>query len=216
LWIILLLISACGRLPAEFGSSANQVVMPRPEIVKPLADIRGSIEGVTTLKLGVENTSQRQIAEAEEFTGRWQILNAGGEVRAEGRMYHLGPLKPEENRYPMAWEATLTTGSYTLLWGAPEIGSLVVDFSVQVSGDAVNIQQVRQRASEIFPPPYVEKLPRSSLGTIFGHFVMQEDCRTGPCPGGRFLERPTHLARGNFPLLSSPQSHQLPDAPNRA
>ncbi|MGD2158484.1 MAG: hypothetical protein PVG14_20990 [Anaerolineales bacterium] len=152
LLVVLLLISACGRLPAEFGSSANHVVMPRPEIVKPLADIRGSVEGVTNLKLGVENTSQHQIAEMEGFTGRWQVLDAGGEVRAEGRMYHLGLLKPEESRYPMTWESTLTSGSYTLLWGAPEIGSLVVDFNVEVSGDAVNINQVRQETSESFPP----------------------------------------------------------------
>jgi hypothetical protein len=152
LLVVLLLISACGRLPAEFGSSANQVIMPRPDIVTPLADVRGSTEGITTLKLGVENTSQRQIAEVEEFTGRWQILDAGGEVRAEGRMYHLGSLKPEEIRYPMAWEAVLSSGVYTLLWGAQEIGSLVVDFNVEVSGDAVNINQLRQEMSESFPP----------------------------------------------------------------
>ncbi|MGC9467097.1 MAG: hypothetical protein ACP5HS_00765 [Anaerolineae bacterium] len=149
--IVFLLVSifalvGCGVLP----DSAPEA--PSPELLTPIAEVRGGIEGTFTIRMGIANNSSREIRESEDFEGRWQLLDASGAVRAAGHVYHLGSLGPEESRYPLAWESELEPGSYTLLWGAPSIGSVVVEFEAEVSNGAANVQGMTSAPSDDFPP----------------------------------------------------------------
>lgn len=138
--------AGCGALP---GSAPAE---PSPELLTPIAEVQGGTEGTFSIRMGVANNSDREIVEYEEFEGHWQLLDAARDVRAQGRVYHLGSLDPEESRYPLTWEAELEPGSYTLLWGAPSIGSVVVEFEAEVSDGATNVQQVTVAPSNEFPP----------------------------------------------------------------
>jgi hypothetical protein len=150
-------IAGCGMFPinifpSEIIKGNADVVMPRPAFMDPVAKLRGSVDGTVSITLGVANLSHQQVAEVEDFDGRWQIMDADGAIRAQGRWAHLGSLQSEEAQYPMTWQGRLDPGSYTLVWGAPELGSLVKGFTVEVSGDTVRVLPGPIQLNDTYPP----------------------------------------------------------------
>jgi hypothetical protein len=145
-----ILIAGCspGRTGGSTGASE-----PRPDLATPIAEVQGSAEGDVVIRMGVANTSHTTLREVATFEGRWQLLNGAGEIRAEGHMHHLGAYPPEASRYPLTYEAQLERGAYTLLWGAPSIGSTALSFEVEVDGETVLVQGVTQEITDTFPPP---------------------------------------------------------------
>ncbi|MGC9348840.1 MAG: hypothetical protein ACP5JG_11920 [Anaerolineae bacterium] len=129
-----------------------------PELVTPAVDVRGTSQGRLEIRLGIVNESQREIAERSTFEGRWQLIDEAGNLRAEGRLYHLGPLDPDTSSFPMSWKGEVDGGSYRLLWGAPSIGSVVAQLTVEADADTLNVSYMGQSATDTFPPEggYIE------------------------------------------------------------
>ncbi|MGC9521044.1 MAG: hypothetical protein ACP5HG_04100 [Anaerolineae bacterium] len=150
LLVVVLLLSVGCALP-----SGGREVAVNPERADAIAEVLAGSEGRFEIQLGVENVSNRPLAELESFSGRWQLLTAGREVRAAGRVYHLGAFEPGESRFFLTWEAELEPGDYVLLWGAPSIGSVTVMFTLdsEGAGRAVNVRRVSIANSEVYPPP---------------------------------------------------------------
>ncbi len=151
-WVLLilaaLLSAGCASRSGARGVAVN------PERAEAITEVREGSEGRLEIRFGVRNVSSQSLAELDSFSGRWQLLTADREVRAAGRVYHLGALEPGESSYFLTWEAELASGDYVLLWGAPSIGSVVMLFGVESAGpgQAVNVLRASEVRSHVYPP----------------------------------------------------------------
>lgn len=151
-WLVVVLIVTLCVAIVGCGAPAEPGETTRPEWVTPLVDLQGTPDGRLEIRLGVVNETQREFAEDEAFDGRWQLVDAGGVVRAEGRLYHLGPLDADEARYPMSWTGEVESAAYRLLWGAPTIGSVVAEFQVTEDNGDVNVDRLTVQPADSYPP----------------------------------------------------------------
>ena len=137
---IALLLFGCAPDAAPAGPQPITV-----ERVNPAAEIGLGEEHTVEVRLGLINLTDQELARKEDFTGQWVLLNSEGAVRASGGMYTAGPLAPNEQSYPLTWRAELDAGTYTLRWGAPSVGTTIVEFEVQRNGTGVGVGTQRQQ-----------------------------------------------------------------------
>jgi hypothetical protein len=127
---------------------ATEIGKPKPitvERVNPAAEIGPGEEGTIEVRLGLINETNQELAEKKDLTGEWVLLNSEGEVRASGGLFTAGPLAPFERSFPLTWRAKLDAGTYTLQWGAPSVGTTIVEFEVQHGDVGVGVDTQRQQ-----------------------------------------------------------------------
>jgi len=150
----IILLSALGIALLLLGCTARvQVGGPQPitaERVRPAAEIALGEEGKVDIKLGLVNETDQPLVQKDDFVGQWVLLNSAGEVRASGRLYTAGPLDPNESAFPLTWSAALESGTYTLKWGAPSVGTTIVGFQVQKEDLGVGVGALRQQTTDQF------------------------------------------------------------------
>jgi hypothetical protein len=110
-----------------------------PQTVTPDARISLGEDQATEVSLGFVNETNRAVSQVDDFEGQWVLVNAEGATRAAGRVLVAGPLEPREVSYPLVYSAQLDAGEYTLLWGAPAIGTVTVQFTVMDGGAGVGV-----------------------------------------------------------------------------
>jgi hypothetical protein len=120
------------------------------ERVDPVAEIRPGAEETVEVRLGLINQTDQPLAEREDFTGQWVLRYSNGKVRASGEMLTAGPLDPKESSFPLTWRSALQTGTYTLQWGAPSVGTTIVEFQVQRDDHGVMIGTLRQQTADAY------------------------------------------------------------------
>jgi hypothetical protein len=118
------------------------------EWVTPTAKVTLGEDAEIAIAMGFANQSGQPIPQQDDVAGQWQLVNGEGQVRARGRVLTAGPLKPGETSYPLVWSGNLDSGSYTLTWGAPDIGTVTTELTVFENGGGVGV--VRQEISEQF------------------------------------------------------------------
>jgi hypothetical protein len=132
---------------------ATQVQAPQPiavERVDPVAEIGTGEEQTVEVHLGLINQTDQPLAEKQDFIGQWVLRHSDGNVRASGEMFTAGPLDPNERSLPLTWRAELQTGTYTLEWGAPSVGTTIVEFQVQRDDHGVMIGTLQQRTTDAY------------------------------------------------------------------
>ncbi|MFL7811539.1 MAG: hypothetical protein ACK2VD_06820 [Anaerolineae bacterium] len=150
----IMLLSVLGIALLFFGCTpGTQVREPQPitvERVDPAAEIGPGKEETVEVRLGLINQTDQALAEKEDFSGQWVLRNSDGELRASGGMFTAGPLDPNERSFPLTWQAELDSGTYTLEWGAPSVGTTIVEFQVQRDDHGVLIGTLRQRTTDAY------------------------------------------------------------------
>ena len=122
------------------------------ESVTPAAKVTLGEEATIEIAMGFTSQSSHPIPQQEDVAGQWELINGEGEVRARGRVLVAGPLEPGETAYPLVWRGTLAPGPFTLVWGAPAIGTVTTEFTVFESGQrgSVGVGVVQQEMSDQF------------------------------------------------------------------
>jgi len=150
----IMLLSVLGIALLFFGCMpGTQVREPQPitvERVDPAAEIGPGKEETVEVRLGLINQTDQALAAKEDFSGQWVLRNSDGELRASGGMFTAGPLDPNERSFPLTWRAELDSGTYTLEWGAPSVGTTIVEFQVQRDDHGVMIGTLRQRTTDAY------------------------------------------------------------------
>jgi hypothetical protein len=82
------------------------------------------------VSLGVENVGDTRFREYEFFNGRMDLHNDTGEEVGRIQVTTLWELAPGSAGWPAAYASHLPAGAYRLTWGAPEYGSITVDFTI--------------------------------------------------------------------------------------
>jgi hypothetical protein len=118
-----------------------------PERVNPAAEIELGKERTVEVRLGLINLTDQELVEKDDFAGQWVLLNSKDEVRASGGLFTAGPLDPNEQSFPLTWRAELESGTYTLQWGAPSVGTTIVEFEVQRNDTGVGVRTLRQQTT---------------------------------------------------------------------
>jgi hypothetical protein len=118
------------------------------EQVTPTARITLGESETIAIAMGFVNESSQPIPQQDDFAGQWVLINGEGKVRARGRVPIAGPLGPDATSFPLVWSGVLQSGSFTLKWGSPAIGTAIVQFTVFDNGSGVGV--VRQETSEQF------------------------------------------------------------------
>jgi hypothetical protein len=116
---LVVVLVACGP---SFASDAGQLAFEAPMNVDSGARFHVS--------LGVRNVGDGRYRDYGAFNGKMELRDdAGGEV---GRIQvaTLWELAPGNAGWPAAYVSKLPAGAYQLTWGAPEHGSVAVDFTI--------------------------------------------------------------------------------------
>ena len=116
--------------------------------VTPIAKVALGEDGTIDIVMGLINESHQPISQQDDFAGQWVLVNSEGRVRARGRVLTAGPLEADEISFPLVWSGALESGTYTLKWGSPSIGTATVEFTAFGNGAGVGV--VRQETSEQF------------------------------------------------------------------
>jgi hypothetical protein len=87
------------------------------------------------VSLGVENQGDVPFRKYEAFNGAMDLRNDAGEEVGRIQVTTLWELAPGDAAWPAAYASKLPAGAYQLTWGAPDYGSVTVDFTiVEVDG----------------------------------------------------------------------------------
>ncbi len=65
------------------------------------------------------------------FDSRWELTTAAGEKRAGGHFTELHAMKTGQEDAILHWQGKLEPANYTLIWGAPDYGSLKANYTVE-------------------------------------------------------------------------------------
>jgi hypothetical protein len=82
------------------------------------------------LSLGVRNLSEEPFRDYAGFNGRMELHNVAGEELGRIQVATLWELEPGGVGWPAAYASQLPAGAYQLNWGAPDYGSVMVDFTI--------------------------------------------------------------------------------------
>jgi hypothetical protein len=82
------------------------------------------------VSLGVRNVGEARFRDYEAFNGTMALRDAGGEEVGRIQVATLWELAAGNAGWPAAYASTLPAGAYKLTWGAPDYGSVTVDFTL--------------------------------------------------------------------------------------
>jgi hypothetical protein len=82
------------------------------------------------VSLGVRNVGDERFREYEDFGGTMQLRDDAGQEVGRIQVATLWELAPGNAGWPAAYASKLPAGAYQLTWGAPDYGSVVVDFTL--------------------------------------------------------------------------------------
>jgi hypothetical protein len=79
---------------------------------------------------GVRNVGEERFREYEAFNGVMELRDDAGQEVGRIQVATLWELAPGNAGWPAAYASKLPAGAYHLTWGAPDYGSVVVDFTI--------------------------------------------------------------------------------------
>ena len=120
LMALLVLLAGCGAHAAR-GAPA-QLAFEAPMNVDSSQQFHVS--------LGVRNVGEGRFRDYEAFNGTMALRDASGEEIGRVQVATLWELAPGNTGWPAAYASRLPAGAYKLTWGAPDYGSVTVDFTV--------------------------------------------------------------------------------------
>ncbi|MGC9332689.1 MAG: hypothetical protein ACP5JJ_00955, partial [Anaerolineae bacterium] len=82
------------------------------------------------VSLGVRNVGEEEFRQYEGFNGEMKLRDDAGTEFGRIQVATLWTLAPGEAGWPAAYAGKLPAGAYQLTWGAPDYGSVTVDFTV--------------------------------------------------------------------------------------
>jgi len=82
------------------------------------------------VSLGVRNPGDARFRDYETFNGTMELRDASGEEVGRIQVSTLWELAPGNAGWPAAYASKLPAGAYQLTWGAPDYGSVTVDFTI--------------------------------------------------------------------------------------
>jgi len=82
------------------------------------------------VSLGVRNAGEKPFRDYEFFDGVMELRDSTGEEVGRIQVVHLWDLEADECAWPASLRAELAPGAYTLTWGAPGHGGIVVRFTI--------------------------------------------------------------------------------------
>lgn len=82
------------------------------------------------VSLGVRNVGEERFRDYEAFNGTMLLLDDSGAEVGRIQVTTLWELAPGGAGWPAAYASRLPAGAYQLTWGAPEHGSVTVDFTI--------------------------------------------------------------------------------------
>lgn len=105
------------------------------------------------VSLGVRNVSEDDFGQYEGFNGQMTLRDDAGTEFGRIQVATLWELVPGEAGWPAAYAGKLPAGAYQLTWGAPEFGSVTVDFTVvELDGWLyLGLESIQSTSSEATP-----------------------------------------------------------------
>jgi hypothetical protein len=82
------------------------------------------------VSLGVRNLGEERFRKYESFNGKMELHDDAGEEVGRIQVATLWELAPGGAGWPAAYASKLPAGAYQLTWGAPDYGSITVDFTI--------------------------------------------------------------------------------------
>ena len=82
------------------------------------------------VSLGVRNLGEQRFRDYESFNGSMQLRDDAGIEYGRIQVATLWELAPGNAGWPAAYAGQLPAGAYQLTWGAPDHGSVTVDFTI--------------------------------------------------------------------------------------
>jgi hypothetical protein len=82
------------------------------------------------VSLGVRNLGDARFRDYPSFNGKMELRDASGEEVGRIQVATLWELAPGNAGWPAAYASKLPAGAYQLTWGAPDYGSVTVDFTI--------------------------------------------------------------------------------------
>ncbi len=82
------------------------------------------------VSLGVRNLGEERFRKYESFNGKMELRDGAGEEIGRIQVATLWELAPGNAGWPAAYASKLPAGAYQLTWGAPDYGSVTVDFTI--------------------------------------------------------------------------------------
>jgi len=82
------------------------------------------------VSLGVWNPGDARFRDYPSFNGKMELRDASGEEVGRIQVATLWELAPGNAGWPAAYASKLPAGAYQLTWGAPDYGSVTVDFTI--------------------------------------------------------------------------------------
>jgi hypothetical protein len=82
------------------------------------------------VSLGVKNQGDVPLRKYEAFNGAMELRDDAGEEVGRIQVTTLWELAPGETAWPAAYASKLPPGAYRLAWGAPDHGSVTIDFTI--------------------------------------------------------------------------------------
>ncbi len=120
LMAVVVMLAGCGASAAQ--STPVQLAFEAPMNVNSSQQFHVS--------LGVRNVGEERFREYENFNGTMELRDASGEQVGRIQVATLWELAPGNAGWPAAYAGKLPAGAYTLTWGAPDYGSVTVDFTI--------------------------------------------------------------------------------------
>ena len=114
-----LALAGCSSLP-DRGAA-------RLEFEAPM-DVNSSQEW--HVSLGVRNVGEEPFRDNEFFGTVMELRDSAGDEVGRIQVTNLWDLEPDQCAWPASFRAQLAPGAYTLTWGAPDYGGVVVRFTI--------------------------------------------------------------------------------------
>ncbi|HSJ56352.1 MAG TPA: hypothetical protein VLC95_04175 [Anaerolineae bacterium] len=144
----LLLLTACD--PLDPGPTPTPAP-PQVGFSVTLRDVQPL--GEMPIELRVSNMGTIPLP-ADTFRATFELRTKDGELRASGTAL-LPPLAAStgEERTVIGWDGVLDAGEYELLWGAPELGSTLVEFEIVAENGRLRLGPEVHRRGPVYPRP---------------------------------------------------------------
>jgi hypothetical protein len=154
--LILLVLVGCGPLWPRLAFTVHFFV---------------NVDGHTVASMKVHNTAKMPFYGDKNFDGVLELRNEWGDVLVHQEVPELDRLPADEFTWPTAWKGALTAGNYQWVWGAPDHGFTLVDFSIVKRNGELHLDEGATKISQVKAFPEVKSVtppnPPTSTDPMF-------------------------------------------------
>ena len=109
------------------------------------APLAVNAEGEFHVSLEVHNGGTVTFPQDTGFGGVMELRDGGNNLLARVYAREITQIEPGQSAFPGAWSAQLGAGSYRLTWGAPDYGSILVEFTIAEEEGRLRLQEMAER-----------------------------------------------------------------------